>query len=104
MVSCVLSRQSCNLKIFEVERLSEDLTQRPVLNGVSFLFLEVQHKFLETVLLVNIEPNFVEQSVDDLRGRAYDVINSDFSNGLDVINGALVLHKASVILRPTIVH
>ena len=54
--------------------------------------------------MVNVEPDIVEQSVDDLRRGALEAPNSDFSNGLDVFFDALILHKACVILRPTIVH
>ena len=58
--SRVVVMQGADLKMFEVERLREDLAQGPVLNGVRFGGIKVQYKLLETTLLVNVEPNFVE--------------------------------------------
>ena len=56
------------------------------------------------MLRVDVEPDIVEQCVNDLRGGASDEGNFDFSDGLDVLLGALIRQKASVILRPTSVH
>ena len=53
------------------------------------------------MLLVYVEPDVVEQSVDYLRGGAQDLFNFDFSNALDVFVVAVILDKAYVILRPT---
>ena len=56
------------------------------------------------MLRVDVEPDIVEQCVNDLRGGASDEGNFDFSDGLDCIIGALVPHKACVKLRPATVH
>ena len=56
------------------------------------------------MLLVNFEPDFVEQTVNYLGGGALNFTNSDLSNGLDVFLVAFIRYKSCVVLHPTFVH
>ena len=56
------------------------------------------------MLLVDVVPDIVEQSVDHLWGRALDATKAYLSDGADLFLFTLVFDEACVVFRPAFVY